>query len=398
MGFRRHSIRFGIVLFSLAAILAGSPATGQAQVAGPREANGKLPRPIAKPVIQVAVLPNELLVVLQNWHNATKDIKKLEGTHTRIVYDSVFQVEKRAVGKFYYQAPDKGRMDLEAVDIKPGTVNPKMRGKKDKKPYRVESDRPERWISDGKNIRQIDDFLKTFADFPLPKNLQGKNIMDGPLPFLFGMPPQKARQRFQISLLLPLEETAPKNSKSPTVWLKVIPRKAPDKANYSEAHVILDGKTYLPTAVKLIAPAGTQETVYSFRVKEPGLIAGLLGRNPFNPKLIGYKKVQRNPQANAPGAAKIKQVAGNKPAPIPAGMTTTPSVIGLGWKTAQEKLQKLGFKVKLTAGKSTTNTNYQFRVYAQIPEPTKPIKPGAEINLGIYVKPEAASKAAPRQK
>ncbi|HUG18784.1 MAG TPA: hypothetical protein VMM56_07380, partial [Planctomycetaceae bacterium] len=59
----------------------------------------------------------QLEKILKDWENKTKGITKLSGTHRRFVYDFVFEVEKRADGKFYYESPDKGRIDIEVVEI-----------------------------------------------------------------------------------------------------------------------------------------------------------------------------------------------------------------------------------------------------------------------------------------
>ncbi|HSG73234.1 MAG TPA: hypothetical protein VLA12_22655, partial [Planctomycetaceae bacterium] len=64
-----------------------------------------------------APIDPQLAQILKTWENKTSGITKLSGTHRRFVYDFVFEVEKRADGKFYYESPDKGRIDIEVVEI-----------------------------------------------------------------------------------------------------------------------------------------------------------------------------------------------------------------------------------------------------------------------------------------
>ncbi len=166
------------------------------------------PAPVGDPPANSAdapqQLPQELEAELLQWANATKDIPKLEGEHTRWIYDHVFQVEKRAIGSFYYEAPDKGRIDLEPdPKVHPGAVNSNKIGKNGK-PFTIQPDQAEKWICDGQTIMQINDDEKTYESIQIPPQNQGHNIMDGPLPFLFGMPPEQAKKRFWLKLARPL--------------------------------------------------------------------------------------------------------------------------------------------------------------------------------------------------
>ena len=118
--------------------------------------------------------------------------------------------------------------------------------------------------------------------------MRGQNIINGPLPFLFGMPPEKAKLRYQFTLL--------KENKQ-KVMLAVKPRWQQDAANWREAKVILDkNNRYLPEAVQLIDPTGNLETVYTFG----RLIVDktqIIFRDPFNPHLFRYKLVTKAPPA-----------------------------------------------------------------------------------------------------
>jgi len=147
-----------------------------------------------QPDPRVAQQAAQLNQVLVEWHQKSLDVKRLEGEHVRIIYDYVFGVATRAEGRFYYEAPDKGRIDL--------VPDPKGKGKKFEKVnpntnkkvvLTAQPDQPERWICDGQQVLVIDEVQKVAQQYPIPAAARGANIMDGPLPFLFGMPPNATR-------------------------------------------------------------------------------------------------------------------------------------------------------------------------------------------------------------
>ena len=77
----------------------------------------------ARPARQAAVTREQvdpgLWRVLQEWSEKSAGIDRLEGEILRRKYDVTFGVERRSEGYFCYEAPDKGRLDLNAVTITP---------------------------------------------------------------------------------------------------------------------------------------------------------------------------------------------------------------------------------------------------------------------------------------
>ena len=265
-------------------------------------------------------------------------------------------MEKRADGAFYYEAPDKGRIDIVGAKIKPGQLGRPIKGGGH---FKLQADRPERWICDGKQIMQINDKEKTVERFPIPPQARGINIMDGPLPFLFGMPAAKAKRRYKIKITKESDRE---------VRLAVQPRWAQDAANWREAQVILLKPDYLPSAVQMIDPGGNLETVYTFSRLQANRKRVLpWAGDPFRPSLRGYRMVQRNP-------------------PVPA-------VLGEPWKAAKTRLEKAGYKVKLLRGKVAPNNALVFRVYEQKPKPATPLAKGATVELTLYNRPQTAGTA-----
>ncbi len=276
---------------------------------------GQAPQ-MGRPVPQLAQ-PQEfapqVLAVLERWEQFGAQTTKLEGKHNRIVYDNTFKVMKVSQGEFYYEAPDKGRIDLYAVELGkdpapqpgPGGVN-----------FQVQSESPESWICDGAMITHISLSRQEYEQVPIPQEAQGQNIIDSPLPFLFGLTVEKARNRYIL-------EVGPMHApEKNVVHLKAKPLLPGDAAEWSEAEVILDASTFLPTAIKLQAPGGQGTTVYKFteakRNKERGVFA-IFGKDPFHPPLGKFKK------ANIAQDPAVQPASGQQPprsAMMPPGMGT----------------------------------------------------------------------------
>ena len=273
------------------AVWANSSAQALAQVPpqppAPQEAP-RLPRPDV--ATQQATLSQEMVYILSNWEKAGEITKKLEGKHRRYIYDFVFHVEKWSEGEFYYEAPDKGRIDLDAPkNFKEGQTR-----QRNGKNFAIQSDKAERWVCDGTQIVAIDEQRKEFQRIPIPVENRGQNITDGPLPFLFGISKEKIVMRYNITLHDNPDQGGQHNIQEGRIHLKVKPLWQQDASNWQEAEVMLDAKTYLPHAIRLIHPGGNAETVYVFYdVKRNASrnVFALWQGDPFVPRLNGYKEL-----------------------------------------------------------------------------------------------------------
>lgn len=259
-------------------------------------------RPPANNLVVEALSP-ELEAILDEWEQKSSQIKSLKGKHTRTVFNLVFEVEKRAEGRFFLETPDKGRIDLTGLEVKKNTKSDRIG--KSGNPFRVESDRAEKWICNGEEILMVNDEDKSYDIAPLPNELRGTNIVKGPLPFLFGIKADDAKRRFQLSL-----------AKSPDPSqhaILVVPRLPEDQQNYKIAKIGLDKRTYLPRSVMLLDPTGNLETRYFFEIEDVNNrnkldnIADWFGgdRDPYHPDLKrkGYKLVVHSDAGDSKGAA-----------------------------------------------------------------------------------------------
>ena len=380
------------------------------------KAGAKLERP-AEDALRVDAPSEELLTLLQKWEAESAKIKKLQGEHLKWEYNYSFgNFVTRNAGVIYYEQPDKGRIDLSPVEIKLVKGKPPVERKKHWKTgewieFKVQPGTSERWYCDGQIVTSVDEKQKTATQYVIPPQNQGQNIIDGPLPFLFGMPAEKALRRYRMEIVSwqKNEETG----KPERVTLQVHPKLRSDAANYQLATVILDLKTYLPTAVRMIDPAGTKETVYSFQSlkvnAKAGILPAFLGLNekdPFKPILKGLKvTVMANVDERAEGATdkkKITQVAGTelekahlksesvprtpKVDPKLAG-PTVPSVIGMDYVKAKRVLEQLDYEVALIKGSVAEQQEDINRIERQSPDPKTKLAPGERVKLWVFLKP-----------
>lgn len=357
-------------------------------------------------------LVKELDRILEFWSASSEDIVRLQGKHFRIVYDTAFEVEKQSEGEFAYEKADKGRLDITPVEVTPQLIaareqevakaksegrRPAVRVGKDGKPYAIVMEQPERWSCDGQRVYSMDMEKKEAIVAQLPADMQGKNIMDSPLPFLFGMPPEKAKHRFTIFFT-----NGQFDAKSGRAKLTIYPRLPQDATNWRQADVILDLKEFLPTAVQLLDPAGTKITVYrfqDFKKNQKDWIGNWINadaRTRFTPDLRDF-------QVQVVGEEKPPEMAENaaKP-PIGDGPPALVNVSGLNHNDAVKQLERQGLKrvkgdaslnqIVLEAGPAAKSADEVFTVKSQDPAPGTPLKPGMKVKLTIYTDPNAAKK------
>ena len=265
---------------------------------------GKLARP-APQELRIEKVPPELEKVLQDWERHTSQFKKLVGEFSVFKYDHELEIEKRGEGKFAHEAPDKGNYETKGMEIAKGQKSKKKN--KDGEPYSLQSEAPVRWVCTGKEIIRIDEKEKTYEKIPIPPESQGQNIIEGPLPFLFGMKAQQAKMRYRMKILEQNDET---------IKLQVIPIRRNDAVNWDKALLLIDAKLFVPKAVQLFDPLGS-ETVHVFKNVEINPKKGWLQEDPFKPNLRSYKEAVTggSQSAAAPGKPTASKAATSKTSP-----------------------------------------------------------------------------------
>jgi TIGR03009 family protein len=303
--------------------------------------------------------------LLEEWSRRTKEIKKLQGQHLRATRDFSWGTESWAQGQFYVETPDKGRIDVEPFNGKmPKTI--KRVGPKGKVVTLTtqRDSKKDRWICDGKEIKAIDDDNRTYEVVKIPPSQRGENIMDGPLPFLFGMPPDKAKARYQFKILAEDDKA---------YAIQVRPNWKQDAVDWVQAELLLDKSTCLPSKVQLHNAAGG-ETAYYFKNLQVNHINLIFWTDPFEPSLAFYKRsVHSTPQTGG----SVDPLAENK----------MPSLIGLKYDSLKgviKRFKSMGYTVKLERGDHATVDQLVYVVESQKPAKDTPLDANSPIILTLY--------------
>lgn len=164
-------------------------------------------------------------------------------------------------GELSYQKPDKGSFEIQEVRVWQAKDAP-AQGAPPGQPngdWILQKDAiGEHWVCDGQNVYEYSQRQKKLIVRPIPAELQGKAIVDGPLPFLFGAEAAKLKQRYWMR--------AEQNQQSPnTIFLSAVPKFAAQAADYKQVDVMLDRTKMMPTAIQVHLPNGDRH-VYMFDI------------------------------------------------------------------------------------------------------------------------------------
>lgn len=233
--------------------------------------------------------------LLKEWEDKSSNIKTFKCEFTRLEYDPAFmngdpnQAKTESRGELKYAAPDKGLFHVTqtwdyVLDTKTG------------KPNKTEGGPGEYWTCDGKSIFQVDHQQKRIIERPIPPELQGQAITEGPLPFVFGAKAKTLQQRYFMRVI------TPENDKD-RVWLEARPRLQKDAANYSKVELILTRAKMLPYAIQIFDPGANAQnqsrTVITFddpSVNSPWTGIQQMFDDFARPNLFGYKHELEQPQ------------------------------------------------------------------------------------------------------
>ncbi len=200
--------------------------------------------------------------VLDKWEQESSKVTTFQCPFEKKVYNlySPDQQTPYAVdfGKISYQKPDKGSFQVESRQVwkfdpvAPGELKPQG-GKFVADPIAL----GQHWVCDGEAIYEYKHDEKKLFVRTIPPEMRGQGIVDGPLPFIFGAPAAKLKERYWMRI----DPRAPEGM----VRLVAVPKTQRDAANYRSVEVMLDRQRLMPTAIQINVPDGSRET-YVFDV------------------------------------------------------------------------------------------------------------------------------------
>ncbi|QDU58882.1 hypothetical protein [Aeoliella mucimassa] len=218
--------------------------------------------------------------VLAKWESDSNQVKNFSCEFERARYNingpdpnrvSLFAKEK---GKLSYHKPDKGSFEI----VESLVWMPKSRPATDpNQPVQPQPQQPlgeyakpvdnkgnelpgEHWVSNGKNIYQYRTHTdpKQLVVTPIPPDLQGENIVEGPLPFLFGAKAADLKERFWF-------EPAKDLCRDGYIGLHAKPKRQADAAEYSDVWVALrnePGKPLMPAGIRIVYPSDPRQPMW----------------------------------------------------------------------------------------------------------------------------------------
>ncbi len=191
------------------------------------------------PTPPAAAADVQLDEVLRQWEKAMSSIHSLQVQITRTTLDKTFQKTEVFEGTAkYLKSSLPGQSSRASLEL-------------------AQKGQPqvyEKWICTGNFLYEYAPRTKVIRVHELPPPKAGQVADDNILNFVFGMKAVDAKQRYQLTFVPP-----PPNDKW-YYYLKIQPRQATDKAEFTEARLVLTASTFFPRQVWYQEPNGNEVT------------------------------------------------------------------------------------------------------------------------------------------
>jgi TIGR03009 family protein len=280
---RCRLIAIGIVLCATSDLAAQQSAPDQQ--GGQQPAAQQQPAALGQPIVQPPAAPQPprdfqlnqlqetaLNTVLTAWQQNNAAMNTFSCSFDRFEYDNVFGPPKtkdgrevplyKNVGELSYSRPDKGSFQI--TETKKWQEEPPQPGQppnaEKKGDWLKQTDAVgDHWVCDGKSVYQYRPDLKQLVEHPIPPQLQGQAIVDGPLPFLVGADANKLKQRYWMKL--DQEQSQDPNE----IWIIALPKYQAQAADFTEVDIVLDRQQLLPKYMRVWMPNRSHH-VYIFHL------------------------------------------------------------------------------------------------------------------------------------
>lgn len=259
-----------------------APAQAQVPAAAARaEQEGAAPRQAGAPAKPVdPAKPASMEWLLKKWEHQSSLLKTLDVTILRIDDNPAWGDIEFYEGRALFKSPNLAFIDFNKIkqdDKKKPLRDPRKKDKWLSTPY-------ERIVCTGDEVWQYKSDTQQIFIYPLGKNEKKKAIEEGPLPFLFNMHAEDARQRYQMGLIS-------EDAKGYGVSIK--PKLQEDKESFSIAFVNLDRKYLLPVRILMKSPDGKSQKDFRLGPMYPNRVVN--DKN-FEGRPLGSPwKIVRNP-------------------------------------------------------------------------------------------------------
>ncbi|TWT85525.1 hypothetical protein Pla123a_03320 [Posidoniimonas polymericola] len=228
-------------------------------------------QPKAPPGFQLNAQQQQYLdQVLAVWEKSSDQVKTFSCPFVRYEYDAFSPAANIASnieeGEISYQKPDKGSFKIEKIHRwKAESVEPGYQGPPKGKHEHDKNAIGEHWVCDGKSVFQYNFHTdpKQLVERPIPPEMQGKGIVDTPLPFLFGAEADKLKARFFMKAFQALD--AKRQPIPDVIQISAVPKKMADAVEYQMVEIQLDRRTLLPLSMNIIRPDSSRSAYVFYK-------------------------------------------------------------------------------------------------------------------------------------
>jgi TIGR03009 family protein len=215
-----------------------APAQRPAAAAPAAKAEQKQATPTKSPE-ELARLAQRMDVLMAAWEDRSAKVKELDAEFTRQDKSPAWQEEAEYKGRALLKSPDLAYLEFE-----------KFESAQKKHVHH------ERIICTGKEVFHYQTASRQIFIYPLSKEERSRALEEGPLPFLFNMKADKAKQRYKMNLLSENDLGA---------WIQILPLEKIDQESFSKVYVLLNKQKFLPDRLILWAPNGKDTQDYKFK-------------------------------------------------------------------------------------------------------------------------------------
>lgn len=210
--------------------------------------------------------------LLDYWEQSSQKVKQYQCEFTRYDYDTKFVNYREPktnllaaasimTGEIRFAGPDKASYETLQVYDFPGPPEQAGQPLAEYTPRKGETNR-EKWICDGKAIFEFDFENRKLYETAIPAEMQGKGLVNSPIPFLFGASKDNILSRFWVQIITP-------DGVENEYWLEAVPKKIDDARNYKKVEIVISRDEFLPIMLHMYAPDyNPAENNFSSRVFE----------------------------------------------------------------------------------------------------------------------------------
>lgn len=222
--------------------------------------------------------------VLKKWETDSETVKTFYAEFERNEFNHQFGPPglpmKKEKGKVGYISPDQGSYEVTESKIwTPETTPPSGASADPNQSQQPRGDwkaqegvKGDHWVCDGKYVYEHRFNTKQLVVTPIPPEMQGKEIVNGPLPFLFGAKAEDLKQRYWFRVARELCD-----EKFTRIGIHAKPKYQADLANFTDVYVILRNEPkelLMPITMRLVSPDRSHADYY-FKLKDARINARL---------------------------------------------------------------------------------------------------------------------------